>query len=88
MTDKPTKTCGLCKKELELICFSVNRKSRDGLHAWCKLCCRKAERERYNIIKKDRIAAVREWQKNNLGKVNEYKKNWRAKQQSDPPTKG
>ena len=87
--DSPiTKKCGLCGKEQELICFSINRKSKDGLHAWCKMCCRKAERERYNIISKERIAEVREWQKNNLGKVNEYKKNWRAKQEPDPPTKG
>jgi hypothetical protein len=88
MTSTPTKICGLCKKELQLFCFSINRKTKDGLHAWCKLCCRAAEKERYKIIKQDRIAEVREWQKNNLSKVNEYKKNWRDKQQSDPPTKG
>jgi len=88
MADRVTKTCGLCKKELEFFCFSINRKSRDGLHAWCKPCCRKAEQERYKIIRDERIAEVREWQKNNLGKVSEYKKNWRAKQESDPPTEG
>lgn len=88
MDSLTTKRCGLCGKEQEFICFSINRKSKDGLHAWCKMCCRKAERERYNIISKDRIAAVREWQRNNLGKVSQYKKNWRAKQEPDPPTKG
>jgi len=88
MSEEATKMCGFCKKQIPLVCFSVNNKSRDGLHAWCKVCCRRAERERYSIISKDRIAAVREWQKNNLDKVVEYKKNWRAKQESDPPTEG
>lgn len=88
MNTLPVKICGLCKKELEVIFFSINRKSRDGLHAWCKVCCRAAEKERYKIVNKERIAEVREWQKNNLSKVNEYKKNWRAKQQPDPPTEG
>lgn len=88
MDAPPTKKCGLCKKELELFCFNTNRKSGDGLHAWCKLCCRAAEKQRYQIIKKDRIAEVREWQKNNLSKVSEYKKNWRTKHGSSPPTEG
>jgi hypothetical protein len=88
MQAAPTKTCGLCKKQLDLFCFNINRKSSDGLHAWCKLCCRAAERARYQIIKKDRINEVREWQKNNLNKVSEYKKNWRAKRESSPPTEG
>jgi RAB protein geranylgeranyltransferase component A len=87
MQAEVTKICGLCRTEIPLICFSINRKSRDGFHAWCKTCCRKVERERYEIIKKDRIAEVREWQKNNLKKVSEYKKNWRAKQEPDSPTK-
>jgi hypothetical protein len=88
MRPVPTKICGLCKKELDVIFFNINRKSKDGLHAWCKVCCRKAEQERYKIVKQQRIAEVREWQKNNLNKVSEYKKNWRAKQESDPPTEG
>lgn len=88
MTEQITKTCGLCKKQIPLQCFSINRKAKDGLHAWCKVCCRQAERERYNIVKKQRIAEVREWQKNNLGKVSEYKKIWRDKQEPIPPTVG
>jgi hypothetical protein len=82
------KTCGLCKKELDVCSFSVNRRSKDGLHAWCKACCRRAEKIRYNIVKEERVKQVREWQKNNLDKVSSYKKNWRAKQESDPPTEG
>ena len=82
------KICSLCHKEFEITSFNVNNKSKDGLHAWCKVCCRKAEKERYNIIKEDKLRAVREWQLKNLDKVKEYKKNWRDKQQSDPPTKG
>ena len=88
MSEKASKTCGLCKKLIPIACFSINRKSKDGLHAWCKLCCRKAERERYNIVKEQKIREVREWQKNNLDKVKSYKKNWRAKHEFDPPTDG
>jgi hypothetical protein len=85
---KDTKQCALCKKEFELCAFSINKRAKDGFHAWCKVCCRKAEKERYNIKKQDRIKEVREWQARNLEKVRDYKKNWRAKQESDPPTEG
>lgn len=84
----PTKTCAFCKKQFELCAFNINRRSKDGLHAWCKVCCRKAEKERYNVIKEQRVKEVREWQAKNLSKVRDYKKNWRAKQESDPPTEG
>ena len=58
------------------------------MDAWCKVCCRKAEKERYNIIKEEKLRAVREWQLKNLDKIKEYKKNWRDKQKPAPPTEG
>ena len=78
----------MCGKELEIIFFSINKKSRDGLHAWCKVCCRKAEKERYNVVKAEKIKQVRDWQAKNLTKVKEYKKNWRTKgtESQDAPT--
>jgi hypothetical protein len=78
------KQCGLCKKEFGLELFSINKRAKDGLHAWCKNCCRKAERERYKIVREQKIKEVREWQEKNLQKVKEYKKNWRAEQKSLP----
>ena len=88
MAEFMKKTCGMCGGEFEIVCFSINRKSRDGLHAWCKVCCRKAERERYKIIRDEKISAAREWQAKNLDKIKNYKKNWRDKQKPIPPTEG
>lgn len=88
MDDTVKKTCSLCKKSLEVCSFSINRKSSDGLHAWCKPCCRKMEKLRYDVIKQDRIREVREWQIKNADKVKQYKKNWRTKENLDTPTEG
>jgi hypothetical protein len=82
------KQCSMCGKEFEIIFFNTNKRSRDGLHAWCKVCCRKAEKERYKLIKEEKIKQVRDWQAKNLPKVKEYKKNWRTKgtDSQDAPT--
>jgi hypothetical protein len=84
MSTAVTKNCGLCKKDLELCLFSINRRAKDGLHAWCKPCCRKAEQERYKIVREQKIKEVRAWQEKNLPKVKEYKKNWRTQQKAGP----
>jgi hypothetical protein len=88
MSELMKKTCSMCGGEFEIICFNVNKKSKDGLHAWCKVCCRRAEKERYKIVQAEKIKSVREWQAKNLDKIKEYKKNWRDKQKSIPPTEG
>lgn len=79
----PVKTCSLCQMEQEIVCFNTNRKTRDGLHAWCKTCCRKAEKQRYEIVKKEKLKQVRAWQEKNAEKVKGYKKNWRAKMEPE-----
>ena len=84
-----TKQCSLCGGEYATSFFNKNRKTRDGLHAWCKLCCRKAEKIRYSIVKEEKLRQVRAWQNENVEKVKEYKKNWRAKSNStDAPSVG
>jgi hypothetical protein len=88
MSELMKKTCSMCGGEFEFVCFNVNRRSKDGLHSWCKVCCRRIEKERYKIVHEDKIRAVREWQAKNLIKTKEYKKNWRDKQKSTPPTEG
>jgi len=88
MQELMKKICSLCGGEFEFVCFNANRRNKDGLHAWCKVCCRKMERERYKIVKEDKLRAVREWQAKNLDKIKEYKKNWRDKQKPAPPTEG
>lgn len=32
------KVCTKCKCEKDLNCFSTNRKSKDGMHSWCREC--------------------------------------------------
>lgn len=41
------KFCSKCKKLVSKEFFSINRRAKDGLHAWCKECYSKYEKERY-----------------------------------------
>lgn len=38
-----TKICSRCKKELSVICFSVEKPHSDGLASKCRECKRKAD---------------------------------------------
>lgn len=38
-----TKTCSKCKKDLPVICFTVDRKNLDGLSTHCRDCRRNSE---------------------------------------------
>ena len=70
------KLCRKCKKNKELVCFSRDRKSKDGLNSWCKKCSKDYVaiyyKENAEQIKKNAL----EWQKSNVEKrkniVNKY----------------
>jgi 5-methylcytosine-specific restriction endonuclease McrA len=62
------KTCTKCKLEKSFSFFTTNKKTKDGLHSWCKECVntfRKSKREIY--IERDR-----EYIKNNIEKIKVY----------------
>lgn len=46
-----TKTCNKCSRELPVICFAVNKTTRDGLHNECRDCAKTRTKE---IYKKNR----------------------------------
>lgn len=49
-----TKTCSKCEKDLPVICFSVNRSHKDGLHNACRECRVKANKKYYVEVKQKR----------------------------------
>jgi hypothetical protein len=42
------KRCPQCGETKDISEFPVNRKSKDGHHSWCKLCCRTKSSEAYD----------------------------------------
>jgi hypothetical protein len=57
------KVCTKCKVEKELTEFCKNKKTKDGLESWCKVC-----KSAYNKI----------WRAENRDGVSEYNKKWNA----------
>lgn len=64
------KKCNKCKQELDISCFSKQKRAKDGLANMCKGCFSlyfKANREKY----KERY---RQWRSNNLEKAREFER--------------
>jgi len=74
-----SKTCTKCKIVLDILLFSTNKKSKDGLHSWCRACVnlqRKENKEKYLITQKSYVAnnpeKIKQWVENTK-KNPEYK---------------
>jgi hypothetical protein len=48
------KTCKRCNKSKDVVEFYRNKKCADGIHVWCKECCKEYERERNKKRTQDR----------------------------------
>ena len=79
------KTCTRCREEKPADMFSKFKRSRDGLHAFCKECnkeCSRKTRLKDGQKEKERLRAI-EYRKNNPDKAKDadlkYRKNNRAK---------
>jgi len=67
---KKLKTCGVCKVQLDLHCFSLACTTKDGLQSKCKGCDKE-----YRKANKDKIAEYqKEYQESNKPKIAECKK--------------
>src|ERR1700677_747073 len=59
-----------------LDCFYQNKKNKDGLQPWCKLCCSRNHAE-YQIKNRDKVNKfAREWSRKNREKLNVKCKNY------------
>lgn len=62
--DEPTKkTCSRCKTSRDLADFSRQSRRPDGLHVWCKGCCRDYNRE--YLTRPDARSRRLEWRREN-----------------------
>ena len=69
-----TKICTKCKIERPIELFSKNKKSKDGLEIWCKICRKKmyiAEREK-------RLEYQRNYKKEDEERFKEQQKRWKS----------
>lgn len=64
------KICTKCKTEKSLDCFSTNKKNKDGLHSWCKLCVNESRKLKKDIY----IHTARKYRLENIEKIKEYDK--------------
>jgi len=65
------KKCTRCKVEKELSEFNKIKKSKDGLHNYCRACCNNISREWHENNKKKANERRKEWNKNNKERVME-----------------
>ena len=63
MTDEKTKICSKCGRELPLSEFTKNKKTKDGLHYWCKSCSREYSKIRHETYKSDELTYARKYYK-------------------------
>ena len=74
-----TKLCVKCQTEQPIENFGKNSKTRDGLRHDCRTCVKQYNKERY-LSQTDHIkSTVLDWQTDNIDKVYEYQKTYRAK---------
>lgn len=83
---KNTKKCIRCGEEKQLNMFSINKKSKDGLFSYCRLCRKEYRKDNIEKIKKyeqtySKTDKFKESQKNyknkNKEELNQYRKKYR-----------
>ena len=69
------KTCSRCGNTKDDNEFYKNARLKDGLHSWCKACCKAARRLRWEdpAVKVRNAVAVRKWREGHPEKVKEIK---------------
>lgn len=65
--------CGDCKQRKNREDFYVDRKLKNGLHTYCKDCCKKRASGRYQTNPKKYNDTQRDWVKNNREKARLHK---------------
>lgn len=70
------KTCTKCSLEKPLPEFSKDKKTRDGLHIWCKMCCRDYNRLWREEHKKEVIVCSMRYRNKNSKKIAAYDKTY------------
>ena len=77
------KCCTKCKLTKPLAEFRRQSSTKDGLKYTCRACDDATQKARYQRIKPQYIAKVKEWQKSNPDKVLGYKKKYDQKPEDE-----
>ena len=72
MSEKFTKVCTGCHRDLPIKEFRKQAKNKDGLQYQCKMCHSSLNEKRYNLKKDEIIAQNVEWQAKNIDKKREF----------------
>ncbi len=72
------KKCAKCFKTQDSACFYKIKKGADGLHSYCKQCCRENSKN-YRVNNKEKVkSSQRAWYEKNKISVIETSNNWKA----------
>lgn len=74
-----TKMCNKCGFKKNINEFTKDKKTKDGLKCWCKLCTSKYNKKYRQEHKEQIINKRNEYFRNNKDKIKEYKKEYRNK---------
>lgn len=81
--EKNLKECGKCFEFFTLDYFGTDTKSPDGKKRFCKQCISELNRANYSSKSKQKTEQVLDWQKENIEKVREYKRNYAKRKRAE-----
>lgn len=73
------KVCSKCGIEKSFDCFGKNKRLKDGLAHWCKVCCSNAGKEQYQKNKQRVLEYQKQYRAENREQILKTKKVWKAK---------
>ena len=73
------KTCSKCTTDKAVSEFHRNKTAKDGLHNWCKVCCKQYRKKYYRQNMQTFKAKAKKYKKDNPDKV----KVWKHKEYTD-----
>ena len=70
------KQCGKCGVKKEASAFYKNKKTKDGLHYWCKQCLLKRVKELYLLKHQEKLEYHSDYRSKNRNKIESHRKIW------------
>lgn len=75
-SERSTKFCGRCQRDLDRSLFGLCRRKRDGLQSNCKQCKAARAKQRYVSNRDVCLSSARRWKHANRERVQQYRREW------------